>query len=169
MSIKKSLFIAFAFISFNYASAQAFKVAYINTDELLMSLPEVKIANDSLVAYKASLETKLQKMALDLRTKAGELEKKKNEIAPIQYQKEVEILKADEQKIMGFEQAGQADLKARSDSFSGPLEKRINDAIKEVAAKEGYNYVINSSQGIVLYADATANIIDKVKMIMVKK
>jgi outer membrane protein len=171
MSIKKIFILsAIAFIFSNVElKAQTFKVAYISTDELLMSLPEVKTANDSLMAEKQRLEKKIQSMANDLRNKAMVLEKKKNDTAPIQYQKEVELLQAEEKKIMEFEQLGQEELKLKSQSFSGPLEERVNAAIKEVSAQEGYNYVINSSQGLVLYADPSTNILEKVKAKLIKK
>lgn len=165
MSKLKNVFVLLTLVigTCYYAQAQALKVAYINTDELLTALPEVKAANDSLIANKQKLEAKIQGMVNELRNKATTLEKRKQEIAPIQYQKEVELLQAEEKKIMEFEQLGQQELKLKSESFSVPLEERVNKAIKEVAAKEGYAYVINSSQGMVLYADASANILEKVK------
>jgi outer membrane protein len=171
MSKLKNVFVLLTLvigICFN-TQAQSLKVAYINTDELLTSLPEVKAANDSLVANKQKLEAKIQGMVNELRSKATTLEKRKQEIAPIQYQKEVELLQAEEKKIMEFEQLGQQELKLKSESFSVPLEAKVNKAIKEVAEKEGFAYVINSSQGMVLYADASVNILDKVKALLVTK
>jgi outer membrane protein len=165
MSKLKNVFVLLALVvgTCYYSQAQSLKVAYINTDELLTSLPEVKAANDSLMANKQKLEVKIQGMVNELRSKATNLEKRKQEIAPIQYQKEVELLQAEEKKIMEFEQLGQQELKLKSESFSVPLEARVNKAIKEVAEKEGFAYVINSSQGMVLYADASVNILEKVK------
>jgi outer membrane protein len=171
MSIKKIFVLGLLAILFSNAplSAQGLKVAFISTDELLMALPEVKTANDSLVAAKERLEKKIQNMANDLRNKAMVLEKKKNDIAPVLYQKEVELLQAEEKKIMEFEQLGQEELKLKSENFSIPLEERVNKAIKEVSDQEGYNYVINSSQGLILYADPATNILEKVKTKLLKK
>ncbi len=168
--LKNLLILGLLIIGSGYQmNAQAIKVAFINTDELLLSLPEVKAANDSLLVNKQRLETKIQKMVQELRGKAGSLEKRKQEIAPIQYQKEVELLQAEEKKIQEFEQLGQQELKLKSEGFSGPLELKVNQAIKEVADKEGYTYVINASQGAILYADPSANIIEKVKVILLAK
>jgi outer membrane protein len=172
MSKLKNLFVVcfMVFGSLGQMHAQGIKLAYLSTDELLLALPEVKAANDSLMVSKQKLETKIQKMVQELRSKAGALEKRKQEIAPIQYQKEVELLQAEEKKIQEFEQLGQQELKLKSESFSGPLEAKVNLAIKEVAAAEGFTYVINSSQGLVLYADASVNILEKVKAkLLIKK
>ncbi len=150
-------------------SAQSLKVAYINTDELLISLPEVKAANDSLLMERNKMEKEIEAMVLDLRTKATTLESKKAEIAPIQYEKEVEALKMKQQEIAQKEETGRKYLELKSEAFSKPLEAKVNAVIKEIATAEGFAYVINSSQGMVLYADDSANILEKVKAKMIAK
>jgi outer membrane protein len=164
-NIIKSLFLfSIIFIStVSISKAQALKVAFINTDELLISLPEVKAANDSLISDRTKLEKEIQSLILDLRTKATLLESKKNETAPIEYEKSVEALKAEQQKIAEKEETGRKFLEIKSQSYSKPLEAKVNAAIKEIAAAEGFAYVINSSQGMILYADENVNILEKVK------
>ncbi len=145
------------------AKAQAPKVAYINTQELIYAMPEVKAANDSIQAAKAKVEGRIKSMVDELRLKAANLEKRKNEIAPIQYDKEVQLLQAEEKKITEFEQLGQQELALKSEGLFNPIQSRVNLIIKEVAAEEGYTYVIDGSQGTILYADPAVNIIEKVK------
>jgi outer membrane protein len=161
----KNIFLLTAAICFTMVSshAQNMKVGYINTDELLIALPEVKAANDSLVAERDRLEQKITKLFVDLRTKATTLESKKNNIAPVQYQKEVELLKAEEQKILEMDELGKKEMQVKSEGFSRPLEERVNKTIKEVATAEGYTYIINSNNGFILYSQEDANILEKVK------
>jgi outer membrane protein len=149
--------------SIKEVSAQNIKVGYINTDELLIALPEVKAANDSLMADREKHEKKMTAMMIELRKKATALEGKKNNIAPIQYEKEVELIKAEEQKIMEMDELGKRELQVKSEGFSKPLEERVNTAIKAIAAEEGYTYIMNSNMGLVLYAQDSANVLDKVK------
>lgn len=149
--------------------AQTVKVAYINTQDLIYALPEVKVANDSLQAAKAKIEGKIKSMVDELRLKAVNLEKRKNEIAPVQYDKEVQLLQAEEKKIAEFEQLGQQELTLKSEGLFDPIQSRVNLIIKEVAAEEGYAYVIDGSQGTILYADPATNIIEKVKAKLQKK
>jgi outer membrane protein len=143
--------------------AQNLKVAYINTDELLIALPEVKVANDSLISKRDKHEKKITSMFIELRTKASSLESKKNAVAPIQYEKEMELLKAEEQKIMEMDELGKREIQVVSEGFSKPLEEKVNKTIKEVATEAGYAYVINSNNGFILYAQDEANILEKVK------
>ena len=151
------------------ALAQNLKVGYINTQELIVLLPEVKIANDSIQKEKQRMEAKIETMVRELRAKASSLEKRKNEIAPIQYDKEVQLLQAEEKKIGEFEQLGQQELTVKTEGLLNPIQNKVNLAIKEVAATEGYNYIIDTAQGMVLYADPAANVLEKVKMVLLKK
>lgn len=149
--------------------AQNLKIAYINTQELIYSLPEVKAASDSLQNAKVKVEGRIKSMIDELKLKALNLEKRKNEISPVQYDKEVELLKAEEKKIQEFEQLGQQELSLTSSSLFDPIQNRVNLIIKEVASEEGIAYVIDGSQGTILYADPTTNILEKVKAKLQKK
>lgn len=163
MKIKPILFLLATAGALVTAKAQSPKVAYINTQELIYAMPEVKAANDSIQAAKAKVEGRIKSMVDELRLKATNLEKRKNEIAPIQYDKEVQLLQAEEKKITEFEQLGQQELALKSEGLFNPIQSRVNLIIKEVAAEEGYTYVIDGSQGTILYADPAVNIIVKVK------
>ncbi|MBK8702090.1 MAG: OmpH family outer membrane protein [Saprospiraceae bacterium] len=68
-----------------------------------------------------------------------------------------------------FEQLGQQELTLTSEGLFNPIQNKINLAIKEVAAAEGYGYVIDAAQGAVLYADPAVNLLEKVKAILLKK
>ena len=163
MKIKPILFVIAMLGSVSVLKAQALKVAYINTQDLIYAMPEVKAANDSIQAAKAKVEGRIKSMVDELRLKAANLEKRKNEIAPIQYDKEVQLLQAEQKKITEFEQLGQQELALKSEGLFNPIQNRVNLIIKEVAAEEGYAYVIDGSQGTILYADPATNIIEKVK------
>ncbi|HRD09053.1 MAG TPA: OmpH family outer membrane protein [Saprospiraceae bacterium] len=163
MKIKPILFVIAMLGSVSVLKAQTLKVAYINTQDLIYAMPEVKAANDSIQAAKAKVEGRIKSMVDELRLKAANLEKRKNEIAPIQYDKEVQLLQAEQKKITEFEQLGQQELALKSEGLFNPIQNRVNLIIKEVAAEEGYAYVIDGSQGTILYADPATNIIEKVK------
>lgn len=163
MKIKPILFVIAMLGSVSVLKAQTLKVAYINTQDLIYAMPEVKAANDSIQAAKTKVEGRIKSMVDELRLKAANLEKRKNEIAPIQYDKEVQLLQAEQKKITEFEQLGQQELALKSEGLFNPIQNRVNLIIKEVAAEEGYAYVIDGSQGTILYADPATNIIEKVK------
>lgn len=138
------------------------KIGYINTQELIQFLPEVKVANDSVESLKTRLSKKVETLVTELRTKAINLEQRKSQIAPIQYEKEVQLLQAEEKKIGEMEALSQEELQVKAEGYLAPIRNKINAIIKEVATEEGYSYVVDTSQGWVLYADETVNLKDKV-------
>lgn len=164
---KACLITCLLFTAISAVNAQV-KVGYINTNELLLLLPEVKIANDSLKNSKEKQGAKIQGMVTDLTKKAISLEQRKNEIAPVQYQKEVDLIKAEEQKIYELEELGKQELTILSENLLNPIQNRVNNVIREVANENGITYVLDAAQGLVLYADPTINIIDKVKAKLMK-
>jgi outer membrane protein len=164
---KHILLIAFTILTHLGLNAQV-KVGYINTNELLLLLPEVKVANDSLKNAKERQDAKIQNMVSDLTKKAISLEQRKNEIAPVQYQKEVELLKAEEQKIYELESLGKQELTLMSENLLNPIQTKVNEVIKEVATENGYSYVFDAAQGMVLYTDPSVNLLDKVKAKLTK-
>lgn len=83
--------------------------------------------------------------------------------------KKFNYCKPKKKKIAEFEQLGQQELTIKSEGLFDPIQSRVNLIIKEVAAEEGYAYVIDGSQGTILYADPSTNIIEKVKAKLQKK
>lgn len=150
------------FVSAFAINAQV-KVGYINTNELLLMLPEVKIANDSLKNAKDKQDAKIQGMVTELTKKAIGLEQRKNDIAPVQYQKEVDLIKAEEQKIYELEDLGKQEITILSENLLNPIQTKVNEVIRLVAAENGISYVLDAAQGMVLYADPAVNLLDKVK------
>ncbi len=96
------------------------------------------------------------------------LEQRKNEIAPVQYQKAVDLIKAEEQKIYELEELGKQELTILSENLLNPIQNRVNNVIREVATENGITYVLDAAQGLVLYADPAVNILDKVKAKLMK-
>jgi outer membrane protein len=159
--MKKFLSTVFALVLLAVVNinAQTAKVGYINTQELISQLPEVKVANDSIESLRKKWEVKISSMINELRAKAISLESKKK----------VELLQSEEKSIMDMEKLGQQQVLAKTDGLLNPIQSRINEIIKAVATEEGYSYVIDNAQGVLLYADKSVDITTKVKERAVKK
>ena len=164
--MKKLLFtitLCIGLMSFNSVSAQKF--GYINTAELLQNMTEVKEANANIETFRGQLVKKGQEMLQALQTKYQELERKQaaGEISPKQLEVEAQTLKAEESKILEFEQSSQQRILEKSESLLGPIRQKIQKAIDDVAAENGYTYIFDFSTGFVLYADASTDVSTLVK------
>ena len=162
--IFKSLLLTFALRAVA-VSAQAQKFGFIDTQALISQLPEVQEANANIETLKKQLQKKGQDMIATLQAKYADLQKKQanGEISPKQLEVEGAQLKEEEAKLAQFEQTSQEKIFKKSEELLSPIQNKINNAIKEVAAEQGYTYIFDSSLGMVLYADPGTDVSTAVK------
>ena len=149
--------------AFQNVSAQNF--AYVNTQDILQNLPEVKEANANIETFRNQLINLGQKKVETLRAKYTELEQKQaqGDISPKQLEMEAQKLKEDEMKIAQFEQESQQRILEKSEELLKPIRDRVQKAIDDVAKENGYAFVFDASLGFILYADEASDASAKVK------
>lgn len=150
---------------FAFQSINAQQFAYVNTQEILQALPEVKEANANIETFRNQLINLGQKKVETLRAKYGDLEQKQaqGDISPKQLEIEAQKLKEDEMKIAQFEQESQQRILEKSEELLKPIRDRVQKAIDDVAKENGYSYVFDASLGFILYADESTDASGKVK------
>lgn len=158
MKIKMILFLV-AFVGFTLTSS-AQKIGYINSQELMTNLPEVKEANSNLESFTTQLQKKAQQMLQSLQTKYQELERKQaqGEISPKQLEAEALKLKEEEMALQQFDQTSQQQILAKQEQLLQPIMDRVQGAIDQVAKENGYAFVLDESMGIILYADSATDL-----------
>ncbi len=157
------LLIGICLITTVAVSAQKF--GYINSQELIQQIPEVKEANAELETVKAQYEKQGQDRIAALQTKYQALERKQaqGDISPKQLEIEAQALKNEEMEIAKFQQDLNQKLMQKSETLLKPIRDKIQTAIKEVALENGYTYVFDWSMGILLYADESTDVSSLVK------
>jgi len=162
--IFKSLLLTFVLAAMT-VSVQAQKFGYINSQELISQLPEVKEANSKIETLKKQLEKKGQDMIASLKSKYADVQKRQADglLSPKEAQAEGAVLQQEEQQLMQFEQTSQEKIMRKSEELLAPIQSKINNAIKEVASDNGYTYIFDSSLGLVLYADPGTDVSALVK------
>lgn len=141
------------------------KFGYINSQELIGQIPQVKEANAELETIKKQYEKQGQDKVTSLQTKYQALERKQaqGEISPKQLEVEAQALKQEELEIAKFQQDIQQKLYEKSENLLKPIRDRIQAAIDDVAKENGYDYIFDRSMGIILFADESTNISAQVK------
>ena len=139
-------------------SAQKF--GYIDSQQLIQSIPEVKEANSNIETFRNQLQKKGQDMIKSFQNKYAELEQKKSrgELSPMQLEEEAKKLGAEEQQIRQFDADSQQKILAKSETLLKPLREKIQNAIDAVATEQGYAYIFDQATGFVLYADTSTDI-----------
>jgi len=141
------------------------KFGYINSQELIQNMAEVKEANANIETYKSQLQKKGQEMVKSLQTKYQSLEQKRaqGELSPKQLETEAQTLQAEEVKISQFEQESQQKIIDKSETLLKPIRDKIQKAIDAVADESGYVYIFDASMGMILYAEDQADVSSLVK------
>lgn len=153
---------AFLMVTLN-VSAQKF--GYVNSQELMQNIPEVKEANSNIETYRTQLQKKGQDMVKALQAKYQDLQKKQElgEIAPKELELQSAALKQEEADLMKYEQESQQKILKKSETLIQPLMDKINTAIKDVAAENGFDYIFDYSTGFVLFADQSTDVSQLIK------
>lgn len=140
--------------------ADAQKFGYINSQELMQNIPEVKEANSNIETFKTQLQRKGQDKvkALQAKYQALQVKQENGEIAPKLLEEEAQKLKTEEADLLKFEQESQQKILKKSEDLLQPLMDKINNAIKEVAAEQNYDYIFDYSTGFVLFADQSTDV-----------
>ena len=162
--MKKSvLFLACGLLLSLGAMAQAPKFGYINSAELLESMPEIKKANADLEAYAKSFQDQLQSKGKEYETKMQAYQAtSKTMTEAVKEVKEKEIMDL-QNRIESFNQSAQEKVGKKKEELYKPILEKADKAIKDVAKEKGYDYVFDSASNFILYAKETDNVLNLVK------
>ncbi len=162
--LKHFLILALITVSISAVSAQV-KIGYVNSQDLLAELPEVKQAQANLKSLEQQLQKKGQGMLESLQKKYVELQRKQEQglMAPKDIEAQAQKLKGEEAKLEQYKQDMQDQLFKKQQELMEPVINKIKAAIKEVAKENGYTYILDNSAGMVLYGDPAYDVSALVK------
>ena len=144
-SLRKLFAVIILFTAFSTIQAQ--KIAHIDSEQLLLSMPETKAMEDELKkvqqtyadeynAQMAALQAKLKKYDAEAPTQT--------DIKNQERQQEVQDL---QQKIEKYGQTAQQEIQKKQFDLLKPIVEKAQQAVKDVAAEKGILYVMDSSPG----------------------
>lgn len=127
--------------------AQAQKTAHINTDKLLSEMPETKALQstleklqktnrDDIASLSKKLEAKFKKYEAEAKTQTDEVNAQRGQ-----------EIQADRLRIEQTRQTAAKDMQEKYQKGLGPILKKAEQAIKDVAAEKNIIYVFDSTPG----------------------
>jgi outer membrane protein len=155
----KHLFLAIFFVLLVQNSfSQKFKYGYINADKVLSKMPEIEKANKNLEAYMKQINEHISAKNEEYKTKLEAFKKNEktyNELILADKQNELNKLAND---IKQFQQNAQADVNKRKQELYQQAIIKLKNTIKQVAKENGYRFIIDNSNGQLLYAEEADNV-----------
>lgn len=145
------------------SSAQTLKFGHIDSGALIQMMPQTKQADSTLKRYGESLDSQLKGMTAEYQSKLQQYQSKTDSLPDaIRTTKEKELSDLG-QRIQDFQQTAQESIQKKKEEIYGPILKKAENAIKEVAKEKLYSYIFDTSLGSVIYAQDSDNIMPLIK------
>lgn len=161
--MKKLIAVAVLFFGVvSFTNAQT-KVAHINTQELISSMPEMKNAKDEFDKLQKSLGADIQASVTEYRNKLTQYTNEAPNKTDAENDDRKKELAELETRIQEAQAAAQKTAEQKYIDLTKPIQEKALAAIQKVARAQGYAYVLDATPGSgVLLADGT-NLMDAVK------
>ena len=153
--MKKITFLALLSVLTLSSMAQN-KFGHINAQEILLLMPETKKAEKELANFTKTLEAQLSSMGGEYENMMLNYQTNEATYTDLVKQDKVTEIKSLEQRIQSFQQNAQQSYQAKEQELLIPINKKLQDAIKEVSTEGNYTYIFTSE--ILHYASENNNI-----------
>lgn len=139
-----------------FATAQTVKLGYINSQEVMMMMPEVNDVEKQLAEFNEKNMKYLQDMDKEIQDKHAKYEQEKDNMTEA-------IRKVQEEELMGLQQrfqttyqALQQEAQKKQAELLKPLQDKLMAAIESVSKKQGLTMVYDMMSGAVVYKSEAA-------------
>ena len=150
-------------VSISFAVNSQSKVAHINSTELVSSMPEMNEAKTELEKLAKTYENDIQTMAAELQSKVKQYDTEASAQTDEENARRLQEVQGMEQSIRQYQNQAQQELQKKEFDLLKPITEKAQAAIVKVAKAQGFDYVLDSTQGQgVILADGK-NLIDDVK------
>ncbi|MDQ0108626.1 outer membrane protein [Chitinophaga terrae (ex Kim and Jung 2007)] len=150
-------------LSFTAVKAQS-KTGYVNFQELILMMPETKVANDSLSILETRLNSDLQDLVKEYTRKVKELDSLGSKLSPVMIETRTSEIRNAEANIQRYKETAAQTLNDKEHALLAPIMDKAKKALKAVANEKGYTLVIDNSKDAVLVSAETDDLMPAVKV-----
>ncbi|RPD95977.1 OmpH family outer membrane protein [Aureibaculum marinum] len=139
------------------------KVAHINTDELVASMPETIQMQEELKKVVQAYDADFKEQANAYQTKAQKYEQEGPTQTDAENQKRGLELQELQRKLQMYQQTAREEIQKKEFDLYKPIAEKAQKAIDDVAAEKGIEYVFDSTPGKGLVVFKGMDLMDAVK------
>jgi len=163
-NVKKIVVAMLLFVTVtSFVNAQS-KVAHINVSELLQQMPEMIAAQAELKQLQETYRADIQGSMTEFQNKATLYQNESTAKTREENEKRALELQEIQKNIEGAEQAAMQDMQKKQGELFSPISDRAKAAIEKVAAAQGFDYVMDASQGGGLIVAKGKDLLPEVKV-----
>ncbi len=132
------------------------KIGYVNRNELAQAMPEYNAAMKQLEDLRLTYTTEGQKLQQEAQRKYEEYMSQQDTLdSAIKQYKEAELVRL-QQSIEEFTRNADTNLQNKNQELMAPIVQKMNQAINEVGAENGFTYIFDNSANIIVYTAQNA-------------
>ncbi|QJB34143.1 OmpH family outer membrane protein [Chitinophaga oryzae] len=163
--MKKFVIIAFVAVTglFSVNAMAQSKVAHINAQALVGSMPEAKKAETDLQTYAQSLEAEGKTMVDEYTKKVKEFDEKAASMTDNMKEIKGREIQDAQKRIQDYRERAESQVQQKQQELLKPIYDKARKAIEDVAKEKGYGYVIDSSAGLLLVSPSADDLLPAVK------
>lgn len=144
-------------------SAQS-KIAHINSQALISEMPEVKEAQAQLEKLQKTYSTEIEASMKEYQTKLQTYSADAQNQTEVTNQARQKELAGMEQNIQQYQQTASQDIQKKQADLLKPLIDKAKAAIQKVAKAQGFDYVIDATEGGSLILANGKDLLEEVKV-----
>lgn len=134
--------------------AQEVKIAYVNADQVLNAMPELKELESKMADLNARYEKEFKQMQEEYQKKYTDFTTQGDSLTENIRMRRLGELQDLQGRMDNFLEVAKQDVGKQQQELFAPIQKKLQDAIKAVGDEKGYTCIINPQA--LLYTGATA-------------
>ena len=134
--------------------AQEMKIAIVNSQEILPTMPEVIEAQKQLTNVEAEYKKELQTMEAEYNKKYADFIAQQDSLTENIKARRMQELEDINERSRNFVQLSQQEYGKKQQELFMPIQEKLKKAIQEVGSEKGYTYILDPQ--VVLYSGNAA-------------
>lgn len=161
----KHTFLGIIFMALTIMNVNAQKFGYINTQELLSNMSEMKLADNQVQTLQNELVAKGEEMVIKFEAeyKAYMTEANSGTLSKVQMQQKEEVLVGKQDEIKKYEADIQQKIGMKREELYKPILDKVKSEIEKLGKDGGYTMIFDSSAGMILHAAESENLMPILK------
>ena len=129
------------------------KFGRINTQEIIMAMPETKTMQENMDTFAKELSDNIETMNVEFNTKLQDFQKNYNTFSDAIKEVKEKELNDMQTRTREFQERAQQDYQKKQNELLAPIIDKAKSAIDKVAAAGGFLVVFGTSTGSLAYFD----------------
>ncbi len=140
--MKKLIILLFLILPLG-AFAQEVKIAFVNTQEVFMAMPEVSAMESKLADLNEKYRVELKQMEDEYTNKYSAYVSQQDSLTENIKLRRMSEINDIRERMENFVQVAQQDVQKKQQELIMPIQQKLQDAIKAVGNEKGYTYIFD--------------------------